>query len=131
MCRRESYAPTVGKGGQVVAHVSNVKPLLTDKNKAARLAWCVLHVHPNALLFNNMHDTIHVDEKLFYLTAVRRRYYLLPGEEAPHRQVHSKRFITKVMMLAAVERPRWNTASGPSSFRSLLCGSAQGDLPAR
>ncbi|KAG3249378.1 hypothetical protein PI124_g5944 [Phytophthora idaei] len=100
------------KGGQVVAHVSNVKPLLTDENKAARLAWCVLHVQRNALLFNNMYDTIHVDENIFYLTAVRRRYYLLPGEEAPHRQVHSKRFITKVMMLAAVERPRWNTASG-------------------
>ncbi|KAG2778908.1 hypothetical protein PC116_g5185 [Phytophthora cactorum] len=128
------------KGGQVVAHVSNVKPLLTDENKAARLAWCILHVQPNSLLFNNMYDTIHVDEKLFYLTAVRRRYYL-PGEEAPHRQVRSKRFITKVMMLAAVVRPRWNAASGsyltvslvsgPSSFRSLLCGAAQGDLPAR
>ncbi|KAG3020594.1 hypothetical protein PC121_g10816 [Phytophthora cactorum] len=99
------------KGGQVVAHVSNVKPLLTDENKAARLVWCILHVQPNSLLFNNMYDTIHVDEKIFYLTAVRRRYYL-PGEEAPHRQVRSKRFITKVMMLAAVVRPRWNAASG-------------------
>ncbi|KAG2926031.1 hypothetical protein C6341_g16405 [Phytophthora cactorum] len=100
------------KGGQVVAHVSIVKPLLTDENKAAILAWCILHVQPDSLLFNNMYDTIHVDEKLFDLTAVRRRYYLLPGEEAPHRQVRSKRFITKVMMLAGVARPRWNAVSG-------------------
>ncbi|KAG3159177.1 hypothetical protein PI126_g7513 [Phytophthora idaei] len=100
------------KGGQVVAHVSYVKPLLTDENKAARLTWCISHVQPNSLLFNNMYDTIHVDEKQFYLTAVRRRYYLLPGEEAPHRQVRSKRFITKVMMLAAMARPRWNAAAG-------------------
>ncbi|KAG3237861.1 hypothetical protein PI124_g17162 [Phytophthora idaei] len=42
------------KGGQVVAHVSNVKPLLTDENKAARLAWCILHAQPNSLLFNNI-----------------------------------------------------------------------------
>ncbi|KAG3161295.1 hypothetical protein C6341_g13622 [Phytophthora cactorum] len=76
------------KGGQVVAHVSNVNPLLTDENKAARLT------------------------SYFFLTAVRRRYYLLPREEAPHRQVRSKRFITKVMTLAAVTRPRWNAPSG-------------------
>ncbi|KAG2906257.1 hypothetical protein PC114_g11227 [Phytophthora cactorum] len=100
------------KGGQVVAHVSNVNPLLTDENKAARLTSCILHVQPNSLLFNNMYDPIHVDEKVFFLTAVRRRYYLLPREEAPHRQVRSKRFITKVMTLAAVTRPRWNAPSG-------------------
>ncbi|KAG2916212.1 hypothetical protein PC119_g8729 [Phytophthora cactorum] len=66
-----------------------------------------------------MYDTIHVDEKEFYLTAVRRRYYLLPGEEAHHRQVRSKRFITKVMMLAVVARPRWNAASGSYFDRKL------------
>ncbi|ETL99438.1 hypothetical protein L917_03719, partial [Phytophthora nicotianae] len=58
-----------------------------------------------------MFDTIHVDEMLFYLTEARRRYYLLPGEPIPHRQVRSKRYITKVMMLAAVVRPRWDLDS--------------------
>jgi transposase-like protein len=100
------------KSGQLVAHVSNVKPLLTETNKAARLAWCMLHVQPESLFFKDMNDTIHVDEKLFYMTAVKRRYYLLPGEAAPHRQVRSKRYITKVMMLAAVGRPRWDEVSG-------------------
>ncbi|KAG2935524.1 hypothetical protein PC119_g877 [Phytophthora cactorum] len=48
-----------------------------------------------------------------------RRYYLLPGEEAPHRQVRSRRYTTKVMMLAAVARPRWDTASN-SYFNGKL-----------
>ncbi|KAG3005744.1 hypothetical protein PC123_g5889 [Phytophthora cactorum] len=44
-----------------------------------------------------MYDIVYVDEKLFYL---------LPGEPEPERSVRSKRYITKVMMLAAVARPR-------------------------
>ncbi|KAG4043847.1 hypothetical protein PC123_g20691 [Phytophthora cactorum] len=54
-----------------------------------------------------MYDTVHVDEKLFYMTQVRRSFYLLPGEPESERSVRSKRYITKVMMLAAVARPRW------------------------
>ncbi|KAG6592671.1 Transposase, Tc1-like protein [Phytophthora cinnamomi] len=100
------------KDEKLVAHTSNVKPLLTEENKVARLTWCIGHVEPLSLLFRDMNDTIHVDEKLFYMTAVRRRYYLLPGEAEPHRQVRSKRYITKVMMLAVVGRPRWGEASG-------------------
>ncbi|ETK73440.1 hypothetical protein L915_19629 [Phytophthora nicotianae] len=72
-------------------------------------------VHPTRATclaaFNDMFKTIHVDEKLFY-TEVRRRYYLLPGKAIPHRHVRSKRYITKVMMLAAVARPRWDPESG-------------------
>ncbi|ETP31110.1 hypothetical protein F442_20003 [Phytophthora nicotianae P10297] len=72
-------------------------------------------VHPTRATclaaFNDMFKTIHVDEKLFY-TEVRRRYYLLPGKAVPHRHVRSKRYITKVMMLAAVARPRWDPESG-------------------
>ncbi|KAG3207206.1 hypothetical protein PC128_g218 [Phytophthora cactorum] len=105
--------------GDLVAATSTVKPLLTDENKTERLDGCIMHVQPVFLLFNDMYDTIHVDKKLFYLTAARRRYYLLPGEEAPHRQVRSRRYITKVMMLAAVARPRWDTASN-SYFNGKL-----------
>ncbi|KAG2833393.1 hypothetical protein PC116_g9351 [Phytophthora cactorum] len=81
--------------GELVAATTTVKPLLTDENKTERLDWCIMHVQPVFLLFNDMYDTIHVDEKLLYLTAVRRRYYLLPGEEAPHHQARSRRYITK------------------------------------
>ena len=56
-----------------------------------------------------MLDVIHVDEKWFYITRDKRRYYLHPDEDEPHRQCKNKRFITKVMFLAAVARPRWDT----------------------
>ncbi|RAW28494.1 hypothetical protein PC110_g15128 [Phytophthora cactorum] len=59
-----------------------------------------------------MMDTIHVDEKLFYLTEVKRRFYLLPGEKVPKRHVKSKRFTGRVMFLAAVARPQCDLATG-------------------
>jgi hypothetical protein len=35
--------------------------------------------------------------------------YLAPDEEEPHRATKSKKYITKVMLLCAVARPRWDT----------------------
>ncbi|KAG3201002.1 hypothetical protein PC128_g4177 [Phytophthora cactorum] len=99
------------KAGDVRALVSVVRPLLTEANKAARLSWCSAHIHPTQRLYNDMYDTVHVDEKLFYMTQVRRSFYLLPGEPEPEQSVRSKRYITKVMMLAAVARPRWVPSS--------------------
>jgi hypothetical protein len=96
----------------MVAHMSNVKPLLTATNKATRMAWCTTHIDPTSLLFHDMFIYIHMDEKLFYLTEVKRRFYLLPGEPVPHRQVRSKRYITKVMMLVAVAHPRSDPTTG-------------------
>ena len=57
-----------------------------------------------------MKNVVHIDEKWFYLTKVKRKYYLGNNVPDPHRTLRSKRFITKVMFLAAVARPRWNTA---------------------
>ncbi|KAG3192422.1 hypothetical protein PC128_g10529 [Phytophthora cactorum] len=66
-----------------------------------------------------MYDTVHVDEKLFYMTQVRRSFCLLPGEPKPERSVRSKRYITKMIMLAAVARPRW-VSSGSTFFDGKL-----------
>ncbi|KAG3106973.1 hypothetical protein PI124_g12259 [Phytophthora idaei] len=107
------------KAGDVRAHVSVVKSLLTEANKAARLSWCSAHIHPTLRLYNDMYDTVRVDEKLFYMTQARRSFYLLPGEPEPERSVRSKRYITKVMMLAAVVRPRW-APSGSTLFDGKL-----------
>ena len=52
---------------------------------------------------------VHIDEKWFYLTEEKGRYYLEKDEIEPHRQIKSKIFITKVMFLAAVARPRYDT----------------------
>jgi hypothetical protein len=53
-----------------------------------------------------MMDVVHIDEKWFNLCQNTRTYYLLEGEEEPHRTTKSKRFSTKVMFLCAVARPR-------------------------
>ncbi|KAF0704028.1 hypothetical protein AaE_015142 [Aphanomyces astaci] len=55
-----------------------------------------------------MNDFVHVDEKWFYLTKVKRKYYVYDDEEVAARTVKSKSFITKVMFLAAVARPRYD-----------------------
>ncbi|KAK9664370.1 hypothetical protein RND81_14G036800 [Saponaria officinalis] len=55
-----------------------------------------------------MYDVVHIDEKHFYMTRTTTKYYLLPNEPKPHRTCQSKRFITKIMFMAAVARPRYN-----------------------
>ncbi|ETV70187.1 hypothetical protein H257_14220 [Aphanomyces astaci] len=87
------------KRGAIVKYSSYVKPALTDANKVARLKWALDHViGGSSLHFKNLMDT--------------RTLYLAPGEKPPHRQCKSKRFITKVMFLSAVARPRWNNNTG-------------------
>ncbi|GMF37723.1 unnamed protein product [Phytophthora fragariaefolia] len=70
-----------------------------------RLKFCAGQVDLSSMLFNAMEDVIHVDEKLFYKTTVKRRYVLLPDEAVPTPRVRSKLHIPKVMILAAVARP--------------------------
>ena len=42
------------------------------------------------------------------MTRIKENYYLLPNETQPERMTKSKRFITKVMFMAAVARPRFD-----------------------
>ncbi|ETV71522.1 hypothetical protein H257_13185 [Aphanomyces astaci] len=55
-----------------------------------------------------MHNVVHVDEKWFYLTTVKGKFYVYDDEVLPHRQAKSKRFITKVMFLCAVAWPSYD-----------------------
>ncbi|KAG3030014.1 hypothetical protein PC119_g6418 [Phytophthora cactorum] len=41
--------------GELVAATTTVKPLLTDENKTERLDWCIMHVQPVFLLFNDIY----------------------------------------------------------------------------
>jgi hypothetical protein len=86
---------------------SAVRPLLTPANKTARLRFCIGHVNPDGL-FHDMMDKVHIDEKWFYITKTKRNYYVLDNEPLPERQVKSKKFVTKVMFMAALARPRFD-----------------------
>ncbi|KAF0696063.1 hypothetical protein As57867_006353, partial [Aphanomyces stellatus] len=77
------------KQGLFRAHSSSIRPLLTDANKYARLKYAAALVGPT-MQFNDMLDVVHLDEKWFYLTTERRRFYLVPGEKEPERKCKSK-----------------------------------------
>ena len=55
-----------------------------------------------------MMDVIHIDEKWFYMDTNKRKFYLEKDEPDPLRVSKSKRFVPKIMFLAAVSRPQWD-----------------------
>ena len=71
------------------------------------------------LKFHDMFDYVVIDEKWFYLTKDAEHYYLAPDEDDPYRTCQSKRFITKVMFLTAVARPRFNDV-GKCTFNGKI-----------
>ncbi|OWZ04662.1 hypothetical protein PHMEG_00023400 [Phytophthora megakarya] len=98
------------KQGKLRSCTSVTRPRLTADNMQERVKFCIDHVDTNAYTYKDMMDVIHVDEKYSYLTVVKRRFILLLDETEPVRKLKSGRHITKVMMLAAVARPRYNAA---------------------
>ncbi|XP_057780176.1 uncharacterized protein LOC130998786 [Salvia miltiorrhiza] len=58
-------------------HTSAIKPLLTDVNKIARMKYCLSNVVYDAAMsrysYQSMHNVVHIDEKLFYMTKTSDR----------------------------------------------------------
>jgi hypothetical protein len=103
------------KACEIRPHSSTIKPFLIPTNKLESILFCLAQLNPCQLdnhdpTFLDMFDRIHVHEKWFYVTKMASKFYLAASKEEPHRTYKSKNFITKVMFLAAVSRPRWNTS---------------------
>ncbi|KAL4560955.1 hypothetical protein LXL04_033112 [Taraxacum kok-saghyz] len=112
------------KEGVIRPHTNAIKPTLTHENKSARLELCLSKITTQSLLspiptFYDMFNVVHIDEKWFYISKPSKRYYLVPGEDEPLRTCKSKRFITNVMFLAAVARPRFDS-SGNEVFSGKI-----------
>ena len=91
-------------------HTSSLKPTLTEENKMSRMELALSFVDKNnTSKFKNMEDLIHIDEKWFYLTKDGQRFIIAADEEEPYRHVQHKSFLTKIMFLCAVVRPRYDT----------------------
>ena len=91
-------------------HTSSLKPTLTEENKMSRMELALSFVDKNNTSeFETMEDLIHIDEKWFYLTKDGQRFIIAADEEEPYRHVQHKSFLTKIMFLCAVARPRYNT----------------------
>ncbi|KAF0690726.1 Aste57867_17900 [Aphanomyces stellatus] len=61
-----------------------VKPLLTDANKITRLRYALNILLPGSNgthFFDNMYNRVHIDEKWFFLTKVKRRFYVYSDED--------------------------------------------------
>ena len=103
------------KRGQIKRHTNSVKPGLTDNHRVARVRWVIMSIIPATIRtipqFRNMYNMVHIDEKWFCLSKISQKYYLAPDEYGPHRKCKNKRFIKKVMFLAAVARPHILTST--------------------
>ncbi|XP_042003670.1 uncharacterized protein LOC121752615 [Salvia splendens] len=90
--KMEVSKSTVGrwvKDNQIRPHTNVIKPALTEANKIARMRWYLTHIHltiaEGKLLYHAMHNTVHIDEKWFYITKASDRYYMLPDEDESYR----------------------------------------------
>jgi hypothetical protein len=106
----------VKKDGAIRRHSSAVKPVLTDANKQFRIQYAINNINMDRRLFDSMMDVVHVDEKWFDMKQVKKTYFLAPGEPDPYRPAKSKCYIEKVMFLAAVARPRFDTTRNSLPF---------------
>ncbi|XP_058775250.1 uncharacterized protein LOC131649505 [Vicia villosa] len=101
------------KSGVMRRHSNPIKPFLNEENKRSRLRFCISMPQsaslPHDPIFSGMYNIIHIDEKWFYMTKKSENYYLVQDEEDPIRTCRSKNFIEKVMFLAAIARPRFDS----------------------
>ncbi|ETK88055.1 hypothetical protein L915_07634 [Phytophthora nicotianae] len=84
--------------------------VLHPGHKTKRLQWALAHVDlplgGRMYRMHHMYDTVHIDEKWFNLHKGTTKYYLTANEQLPYRSCPNKKYIGKVMFLAAVARPR-------------------------
>jgi hypothetical protein len=109
--------------GEIRRHTNAIKPLLTEENKLKRLKFALNEANSESLgprVFADQFDRVHIDEKWFYITEESGRYYLATDEKEPYRACKSKRFVTKVMFLVAVARPRFNVHKN-EIFNGKIC----------
>ncbi|CAN0269822.1 unnamed protein product, partial [Discosporangium mesarthrocarpum] len=103
--RRTSYRKWAVKSGISLSSLWRL-----SKGKRDRVGFALSHMHRKGgarVVVEDMHDWVHVDEKWYYVMKDGRGIYLHPEEDAPKPpRAQNKRYITKVMFLAAVARPR-------------------------
>ncbi|KAI3940898.1 hypothetical protein MKW98_008270, partial [Papaver atlanticum] len=85
------------RDGNLKPRSSALRPDLTDDNKKERVEFCL------KMITEGMN-------KWFYITKTAQIYYLHAEEDEPLRTCKSKRFITKIMFLTVVARPRFDHA---------------------
>jgi hypothetical protein len=97
------------KGDNAIKPHSNaVRPHLEGHHEFSRALYAVANIDIATGDFHGYFDSVHVDEKWFFLTEAQLHLYLVPGKPVPERSIGHKSHILKVMFLATVGRPRYN-----------------------
>jgi len=118
------------KSGVLKTATSSIKPAIKEGHKARRIGFCLEQLIQSyvsdsdvpSFSFPAFEDIVHVDEKIFRVDKIRRKYLLAPGESPPPRATQNKRHIAQLMFLAAVAKPRrvgntwWDGKLGIWSF---------------
>ena len=92
-----------------------VKPLLTEMHKVQRVMFATSQLSEPNDHFHYFYDSVHIDEKWFFISEKQLRVHLAPDEEMPERNAQNRDHLIKVMFLCAVARPRYN-ATGNCTF---------------
>ena len=80
----------------IIPHTNNVKPLLIEAHKAARVFYCYSKIEqPLGVCYTDWYQTVHVlYEKWFFITQEQLKMYLTPSvsqqQKAPVRRVKNK-----------------------------------------
>lgn len=93
--------------GSLRTATTKMKSVLTHTHRQRHLEFYIQHVHPITKIFDDLGSIVHVDEKSFFLAATLNRAVLLPHESALLCRLRSKRHVPRVIVFAAVARPRW------------------------
>ena len=80
-----------------------------DENKVSRMELALLFIDKNGTSkFEHMEDLIHIDENWFYLMKDGQCFIIAADKAEPNRHVQHKLFLTKIMFLCVVARPRYD-----------------------
>jgi hypothetical protein len=114
------YRAVHGENSFIVPHTNSIKPFLSEENRYGRVCYAVDRIEtrtssneeqqrPPPLIYSDFYDSIHVDEKWFFLTEENMQYYTTKAEKeegkTPKRLCAHKSHIIMVMFLAAVAQP--------------------------
>jgi hypothetical protein len=110
------------ESGELRRETSTIRPHLTDDHKKKRVEYChwvtQSHSHGPNRNYISFRQFIFLDEKWFYISKVKRVFYLTPAEKGIDRTCVHKSHIAKIMFLCVVTRPRYK--DGECTFNGLI-----------
>ena len=69
----------------IIPTTSVLKPMLTEEQKPQRAFFCVSKLNPADNMYHGFYDSVHIDEKLFFISKEKLRCYVAPDGASPTR----------------------------------------------